>query len=487
MPSIINSDNGVSSGSAGLKYSADSSGVLELQTNGTTAMTVSTGQNVGIGTGSPGAKLDVVGTSRIASNSDPYALILRYNTSTNGFIIGSPSADAMSFSNSVGTERMRLDSSGNLGLGVTPSAWAGTTTRAIQIGTTGGASLFNNSTGNVWLLSNAFFDGSNFKYVNSTFSSAYAVNNGVGDHRWYIAPSGTAGNAITFTQAMTLNASGYLGIGDTNPSNPLAVSASAASTRLVSFYDTSSGSSTPTTGLIIHKGGANIGDASPSLLFDVGGGGGRCSMYSIRENGFGGNLVFATDNTSGTRLERMRIDSSGGVLIGTTDSGPTSGVGFKFSASSTIPALFNVFNTDGGGNTYHLYNTNATNNGYRFYVFVNGGIANYSGNNVNISDERTKNNIELSGSYLDKICAIPVKLFNYKDEAEGEQRTLGVIAQDVEAVAPEFVNNDGWEGTSPEDGVPLKTIYTTDMMFGLMKAIQELKAEVDSLKAQLQG
>jgi hypothetical protein len=77
-------------------------------------------------------------------------------------------------------------------------------------------------------------------------------------------------------------------------------------------------------------------------------------------------------------------------------------------------------------------------------------------------------------------------LFNYKDELEGEQRTLGVIAQDVEAVAPEFVNNDGWEGTAPEDGLPLKTIYTTDMMFGLMKAIQEQQAIITDLKARIE-
>jgi hypothetical protein len=284
---------------------------------------------------------------------------------------------------------------------------------------------------------------------------------------------------------MTLNASGYLGIGDTNPSNPLAVSASAASTRLVSFYDTSSGSSTPTTGLIIHKGGANIGDASPSLLFDVGGGGGRCSMYSIRENGFGGNLVFATDNTSGTRLERMRIDSNGALLVGKTVSQDNNQQGFVVYSGANKGIVTATTDSASGTNTYHLYNLNATNNGYRFYVNVNGGISNYSGNNVNISDERTKNNIELSGNYLDKICAIPVKLFNYKDEAEGEQRTLGVIAQDVEAVAPEFVNNDGWEGTSPEDGVPLKTIYTTDMMFGLMKAIQEQQAIITQLQADV--
>jgi hypothetical protein len=132
-----------------------------------------------------------------------------------------------------------------------------------------------------------------------------------------------------------------------------------------------------------------------------------------------------------------------------------------------------------------LYNINATNNGYRFYVRANGGVSNYSGNNTNLSDERTKTNIELSGEYLDKICAIPVKLFNYKDEAEGEQRTLGVIAQDVEAVAPELVNQDGWLGDAPEGEVPLKSIYTTDMMFALMKCIQEQQALITTLTERI--
>jgi hypothetical protein len=178
----------------------------------------------------------------------------------------------------------------------------------------------------------------------------------------------------------------------------------------------------------------------------------------------------------------MRIDSSGNLLVGTTSSADNIGVGFKVVASNgfTITNTLDVVN----GNTYHLYNVNATNNGYRFYVNANGGIYNYSGNNSNLSDKRTKTNIELSGGYLDKVCSIPVKLFNYKDEPDGEQKTLGVIAQDVEVVAPELVNNEGF-GDTPEGQEPLKSIYTTDLMFALMKAIQEQQALITQLQADV--
>jgi len=73
MAATINADNGSVSGSAGLKSSADSSGVLQLQTNGTAAVTVDASQNVGIGTASPSTHLHVYGagtTSTSYTNGD---------------------------------------------------------------------------------------------------------------------------------------------------------------------------------------------------------------------------------------------------------------------------------------------------------------------------------------------------------------------------------------------------------------------------------
>ena len=181
--------------------------------------------------------------------------------------------------------------------------------------------------------------------------------------------------------------------------------------------------------------------------------------------------------------ERMRITSAGHILLGNTTASLTSDPGFKYIDDANTPYFGEVVNTSTGNgySSFHHYNTNASFNGFRFYILNNGGIVNYSSNNSNLSDERVKNNIEDSGNYLNKICSIPVRLFNYKDEPKGTDKNLGVIAQEVEAIAPELVNNDGF-GETPEDGIPLKTVYSNDMMYALMKSIQELEARIKELE-----
>jgi hypothetical protein len=111
------------------------------------------------------------------------------------------------------TTKATLDSAGNLGLGVTPSAW-GTNWKSMQFGPYGAvaASLANTSS---YLFSNAYINGSGqFTYTASSLpTSAYGQVDGT--HRWFTAPSGTAGNPISFTQALTLSAAGNLLLGGT--------------------------------------------------------------------------------------------------------------------------------------------------------------------------------------------------------------------------------------------------------------------------------
>jgi hypothetical protein len=105
-----------------------------------------------------------------------------------------------------------------IGLGVTPSAWSLGT--ALEIANGAAILGFSNET---FIANNAYFDGG-WKYRATATAQAYFMNGG--EHKWQIAPSGTAGNAISFTQAMTLNASGNLSIGNTNDTYKLDVSGS---------------------------------------------------------------------------------------------------------------------------------------------------------------------------------------------------------------------------------------------------------------------
>lgn len=253
---------------------------------------------------------------------------------------------------------------------------------------------------------------------------------------------------------------------------------------------------------ITDSGNVGIGTASPSTVLDLRRGAGIGVAVTLSANGnapASGNfeLSQAGDNSCyvwnrsnniiafGTNnVERMRLDASGNLLVGTTDASPTSGVGMKLLYGSANMVSV-VANYNANIAHFYLYNLNATNNGARFSVNTNGGISNYSANNTNLSDERVKTDISLASSYLEKICSIPVKTFRYKDQGDDMDLTLGVIAQDVERVAPELVNITDGFGDIPEDGVPLKTVYQTDLQYALMKCIQELKEKNDALEARL--
>jgi len=234
--------------------------------------------------------------------------------------------------------------------------------------------------------------------------------------------------------------------------------------------------------------GLGIGTTSPGTKLDVRGviqGGDGTIKPVISYTGGAGEGVFGTLSNHPVAFytnstERARIDSSGNLLVGTSGSGLTSNVGIKMYPDGRMGCVVNDATT--GTNSYHLYNTNATNNGYRFYVNVNGGINNYSANNVNLSDRREKTDFAPAGQYLAKICSIPVQTFKYIGQ-DDDALTLGVVAQDVEAVAPELVTEVNW-GTEEEPKMRL-SIYQTDLQYALMKCIQEQQAIIEQLKADV--
>lgn len=227
----------------------------------------------------------------------------------------------------------------NLGLGVTPSAW-GSGYTAFQ---TKNTSIFTSGTTDLNFGQNVYVNsGGNYTYISNGYATLY--NQYAGKHYWSTAASGTAGNAITFTQAMTLDASGRLAVGTT--------SASAQFHVLNANGNSGLGSDNTGMALVESTYAANASQANASYIAKNYYGYSQFMQwqnFGVRigsrgtANGGAGALVFTYGNDS----EGARIDSSGNLLVGATsnpgilnksvvvDSGASNLVGFVMQNDTT--------------------------------------------------------------------------------------------------------------------------------------------------------
>jgi hypothetical protein len=317
-----------------------------------------------------------------------------------------------------------------VGVGVTPSAWL-STSKAIEIGAGGAFESRTNLT--LTAISNNSYTntgGTNI-YKSTGFALRYYQYDG--QHVWQTAPSGTAGNAITFTQAMTLDASGRLGIGTTTPSNVLDVagaSGSLARFKSTGNYSTVIADNTSTTGggaFACYKQGAQIG------LFGVDGavlGNTSTDIAIFAETG--SSLRFYT-NGSGT--VKMTI-GTGGII--------------------TSPATYS--NTSAGAANMFVQ-TDGT-----FYRST--------------SSLKYKNNVQDATHGLADLLQLRSITYEGKAETDAGKTFGGLIAEEVHAAGlTEFVQY-------AEDGSPDALAYG-NMVSLCIKAIQEQNQLITQLTARI--
>ena len=318
----------------GAKLSSTDS--LAFSTASTERMRIDSSGNVGIGTTSPAAKLEVSGSTfandvggstgllRITSLNNTANNVLASfastSTANNQLNVISVTTNVIGlqahlWSTGANSDLAIQPNGGNVGIGVTPSAWNTLTTMQIK------NASFSGYGNHSYTMANAFYQ-TGWKYIASEYALQYYQNATNGQHTWNIAPSGTAGNAITFTQAMTLFASGGLSLGNTtDPSGAGRMIIGGASTGATGTANTTT-----------------LGFSGNQISFNSSGSSYIATTYA------GASLVFQT----GAAVEAARIDSSGNLLVGATSAGNakvTSVAGIAFEARDATQPFYQWYNS----------------------------------------------------------------------------------------------------------------------------------------------
>ena len=501
-------------GYGGTNTVAPSAPFVYWSLNGSEQMRL-TSTGLGIGTSSPTYKLDVQGSAGVG------AQIYETSTGTNKRLritqetayakyeaTYSSGGNAHSWWNG-GTRQMDLDVSGNLGLGVTPSAWA-STHKALQMNW----SAFSTDAGNgeTSVSTNAFASAASTWNYRSTAPASRYTQDYYGKHIWFTAPSGTAGNAISFTQAMTLDASGRLGLGITNPSLSFEVGQNAAKGYMhsgVGVFSVGTSTNHPYTFDINGSERARITSGGNLLVgtTTAGASGTSVTVYDSTQSeirlqnsttGTGvsaglqlaiagttaylwnianGPLVFAANNA-----ERARIDSSGNLLVGTTSAEINSGVGIKLKNDSAKRlAIVSSESANAGGESLTMYSTGA--GAFRFYVGWGGTVYATSTSISAISDQTLKENIRDLETGLTEVMALRPRRFDWKNG--DAQDVAGFVAQEVEQVLPELVTDYVYNKDEDGNDIIKKSLKMGDILPTLVKAIQEQQAIITDLRARV--
>jgi hypothetical protein len=461
---------------------------ITFGTNNTTKVTIAAGGNVLIGTTTDaGYKLDVFGKTRI------------YTGAASGAT--TPDADTA----------LLIDSAGNQYIELRTSSASSGLMQGI---------LFTDNGQNAFIGFKEYTGGTAGTYGEALHLAYYDYSSSDPNNGIYFGTSNTPSDGVSNVQ-MFIKGNGNVGIGTTNPSTPLEIAHSNGNAFIVRTNDSTAANNA---GFIL----ANVASATPSsrrsvFIMDANGANGSgvdYTYFDVYGNGVtsivnaksDGILAFGTADS-----ERMRITAAGNVGINTTAPqqllhvlGATNGyamiqgasdsgqAGIYFKKEDTTGTMDRtkgliVFHTNvgsgwGRGNLGFCLNSADSNtvvsvSDEKFRMVDNGDfladgdVVAYS---TTISDARYKTNIQPIESALDKVNQMRGVSFDWTAVRSG--REFGVIAQEIEQIAPEVVSEK-----ELLNGDTMKTVSYTSLVPFLIESIKELTQQVNELKAQLDG
>ena len=533
---------------------------VAITTAGTQRVIVDSSGNVGIGTSSPGTLFDLLGTNarlRLRPAADTQVTDIAFGnaagSSTRGLIRYDHNTENMFFETNA-SERLRIDSSGNVGIGTTtPSA-------LLQVGAGNTSSANARAVFNTANSSTSAIRISNWTGSATTLGPRIQIDNS-GHGEWYMG-GGHGTNTFVIghsSDRLTIDSSGNVGIGVTSPARyPLHVHRNSTSDATIHLTNDSTGSTnldglsifsgTSTSGIwsrenidfriatnntermrIDSSGNVGIGTTSPDVALMVHADSGVkihaksasttavlelagtrslnavpvavSRIKSIPENPAGNSddtsLTFETRSQASGITERMRISSAGRIEIGAAAGVNTADL-HVMTASNNQIARFEATNTSYTNEVMRLSAVRNTSNGtYKFltctrtnivdtlFILDSGNVQNVNNSYGAISDSKLKENIVNAGSQWNDLKALSVRKYNFKEETGNSTHTqIGLIAQEVEVVSPGLVSELPDHDEEGNDlGTVTKSVNYSVLYVKAVKALQEAMARIETLEA----
>jgi len=425
-------------------------------------------------------------------------------------------------------ERLRIDSSGNVGIGISnPDSVIEaniTTSGSGANNNTAGSSVGVGSSGTTQPILGMRWTGASHVGISGSAFSTQIVNDTANSNAFEMYTTGAT--PLVFgtnaTERMRISSSGSVGIGTSSPSTKLHLGGTAPLDSIIRQDSTVSGTnweigereagkwqiweddSDSVVATFMSSGSVGIGTSSPDVALDVIGtttSGIRLKSLETASNGFNiynnsttdtatlnnfynGPMVFATNNT-----ERMRIDSSGNLLVGVSAASAKLEVG-KAANGSESDADFNI--TTGGYTGHHWLDANAYYIGQnsairslRIYSYAETAGVNLAAGGTSwgtFSDERLKYDVEPIENALESLSNLRTVKYRLEDvDAPDSQKKLGLIAQDLVGVLDEVIDPLKRTGDETE----YMSVRYTEMVPVLVKAIQEQQTLIESLTTRI--